>query len=150
MSTGSPKNICDANKNSFQMHGIIKLHALLCSKSATIKLIIRKTMATPTIIGADFCNQYVMPIRPKRKLMEPDIDGCIPIVRKPRERTRLRTMQTDGHVYLKDSSSPPPLVRVAEKVILPLHAQTKVTVQTAHASNAALLLYTCSTTRNLL
>lgn len=64
------------------------------------KFIVCGALAVAAILGADFCDQHVMAIRPKQKLVKLDYDNCIPIARKPKERTPETTLccRTDIHI----------------------------------------------------
>lgn len=142
MSTGLLPYIYDINKNPLHLLGILELHVLLGSTKEILKIIVCETLAAPTITGADFCDQYVLAIRPEQKLVELNNGDRIPIVQEPWGQTRSQSLLPDELAYPENNQKPSPLVRVAEKVLLSTHSQTWVTVQTAWTGTAALQPYT--------
>lgn len=139
------RNLCqffDSNWNPFRMLSGVKLYVFPSSMQATVKSVVCKTLSASAITGADFCDQYIMGIQPKQKLVEPDCVYSIPIVQKPYERTREELPLPDGLSYPEENPIKSPLVRIDENFILLAHSQMCVTVQIAWAGTNALQPYT--------
>lgn len=75
-------NVCNANKISVRMLGIINLQIHVGHTRDTIQFIVCETLAASAIIGSDFCDKHLKAIWPKLKLEELDSGNCILIVRK--------------------------------------------------------------------
>ena len=62
----------DANNQALVIVGRINLTVQLGMKSSIVTFYVVDKLATPIILGCDFCDRHVEAIRPRRRLVELD------------------------------------------------------------------------------
>lgn len=141
MSARQLSSICN-EKNQLRMLGTIKLQARLNHTRVVPKFIVWDTLVASAIIGADFCDQHVMEIRPKQSLAEKYSGDFISVVHKPCGQMKAQPSLPDGLTSQKENPWPTPVPLIAEKTTLPTHSQRRILVQTPWASTAVVQPYT--------
>lgn len=83
MTTGNyiPR-IRDANNRPLPITGKVKLHVHLQKKVETVNVYVADQLASPIILGWDFCDKKIKSIRPLQRVVELDDGTSVPIVRK--------------------------------------------------------------------
>ena len=78
----STPELYDANKNPLEVTGTIDLTVQLGTRTLVAPFLVVPKLAVPALLCADFCDEHVETIRPRRRIVELDDGTTIPIVRR--------------------------------------------------------------------
>jgi len=78
----STPELYDANKNPLEVTGTIDLTVQLGTRTLVASFLVVPKLAVPALLCADFCDEHVETIRPRRRIVELDDGTTIPIVRR--------------------------------------------------------------------
>ena len=78
----STPELYDAKKNPLEVTGTIDLTVQLGTRTLVTPFLVVPKLAVPALLGADFCDEHVEAIRPRRRIVELDDGTTIPIVRR--------------------------------------------------------------------
>ena len=125
---GQLPSIADANNRPLSMSGRVDLFVQLGYTRVRAEFLVCERLAAPMIIGADFCDQHVEAILPRRRTVELTDGTTIPIVRKvPRRHPKAPKLPPEQE-YVPASGRISPKVRVSSKIVLAPESQTFVSV----------------------
>lgn len=130
MMVGPLSGICDANHNSLQYMGTVKLPIRLGRFLIPVDFIVCHKPATPVILGTDYSDRFVEAIRPRTKAVE--LANCltVPIARRPPKRAlSAKPLPPELEPTLKDGRASPKVI-VAKRMTIPAQSQTFVPVTT--------------------
>ncbi|CAN8069508.1 unnamed protein product, partial [Agarophyton chilense] len=83
---GVAPDFADANNNPLSTVGTVTLVVRLGSFVVKLDFIVCRKLATPIILGCDFCDKFIDAIRPRLKRVEMEDGSSVPIVRRPLRR----------------------------------------------------------------
>ncbi len=129
---GNEVRVRDANKRQLRLAGTVDLKVTIGNRDQLVTFYVAEQLATPVILGCDFCDKHIEAIKPRRRVVEL-VDGTtVPIIRTNKHRTTTFTIQP-AHVRTRSRRAASSKVVLHKTMELPAHSQTWVSVTSKKA-----------------
>ncbi len=129
---GNEVRVRDANKRQLRLAGTVDLRVTIGNRDQLVTFYVAEQLATPVILGCDFCDEHIEAIKPRRRVVEL-VDGTtVPIIRTNKHRTTTFTIQP-AHVRTRSRRAASSKVVLHKTMELPAHSQTWVSVTSKKA-----------------